>query len=139
MRRLAAAVVLALLAQPAAHAAVFTYVDYDHSSDELVLEIAYRGTNPRHLFSLEWGECSESRPYQTVARVIDSQWRDLAERDYRVWRRFSLAGLACRPALVTLRIGRVAHASIYVPEAPCKDGAGKPRRCQRREASLSRR
>jgi hypothetical protein len=67
-------------------------------------------------------------PQQTVARIIDEHGGDDARADFEIRRRLSLEGIPCRPALVTLRLGRVAPAQVFVPEAPswnqsCKDPA----------------
>jgi hypothetical protein len=89
---------------------------YDAATDELVVEIIYRGTNPGHDFSVEWGKCSTGEPQRTVGRVIDAQGDDKACEEYRVSERISLEDLPCRPAIVTLRLGRVAHTDVYVPK-----------------------
>jgi hypothetical protein len=48
--------------------------------------------------------------------VIDAQGNDKAREEYRVSERISLEDLPCRPAIVTLRLGRVAHTDVYVPK-----------------------
>ena len=114
------AVLLALLLAPAvATGADILGAFYDPARDALVVDIAYRGTKPNHAFSLEWGECrgEASAPYRTVARLIDRQGQDLAEKSFEVRARFPLASLECRPAEVTLRLGRVSHATVFVPAA----------------------
>jgi hypothetical protein len=89
---------------------------YDPAADELVVDIAYRGTNADHEFSVRWGSCSEASPPRTVGRLIDRQGNDPARGDYRVRERLALTELPCRPAIVTLRLGRVAHTDVYVPK-----------------------
>ncbi len=34
----------------------FENVQYDRQTDQLVVTLIYRGTNPNHNFSLKWGE-----------------------------------------------------------------------------------
>jgi hypothetical protein len=67
----------------------------------------YRGTNPNHQFSLHWGACQANQlgnlPGVTVD-VLDSQFEDRAQQNFKKVLRFSLAELPCaRPASVTLR------------------------------------
>ncbi|MGQ0752702.1 MAG: hypothetical protein ACT4PS_19445, partial [Betaproteobacteria bacterium] len=84
-----------------------------------VAEIVYRGTHPNHEFSLDWDACrkpvTEGGPYQAAARIIDSDGNDAARMEYRVKAGFDLKTLDCRPAMVTLRLGRVAHQTLYIP------------------------
>ena len=84
------------------------------ATDALVVDIAYRGTQPGHPFSVHWGEC---RPH-TVGRLVDEQGADAAREDFRVRQRFGIASLDCRPAKVTLRLGPVSHATVSVPARP---------------------
>lgn len=113
--------VAALLGAPPALSADFAGAFYDPSGDALVVDIAYLGTHAEHDFELVWGPYSE-RPdagrYTVVARIIDTHGRDHAREPYRVRERFDLAELECRPARVTLRMGRIAHVSVVVPGQP---------------------
>lgn len=94
---------------------------YDPLNDELVVEIVYRGTNPDHDFRVEWGRCNGAGPAQrAVGRLIDEQGRDFAREEYRVQERLSLEALPCRPAMVTLRLGRIAHTNVFVPDPQAK-------------------
>lgn len=79
-----------------------------------MVEIAYRGTRPDHDFRLEWGRCEPGGP--AVARLIDRQGGDAARENFRVTERFDLAGAGCRPEQVTLRLGRVSHATVRIAE-----------------------
>jgi hypothetical protein len=93
------------LALPA-HADNFARVYYDAKTGELVATMRYRGTNPDHAFSLKWGTCTDAAPGtlpEVAAEVLDDQWRDQAQREFKKTVRFSLADLPCRPAKVTLR------------------------------------
>src|SRR3981189_2020123 len=113
MRKLLVAV---LLLAASAYAQTFLGAAYDPATDELVVDIAYGGTNPDHQFSLAWDRCQgDAPPYEIAARLIDDQADDAADRDFIVRRRFSLQDLQCRPANVTLRIGRIANVTVFVP------------------------
>ncbi|HEX6321195.1 MAG TPA: hypothetical protein VFZ84_20200 [Burkholderiales bacterium] len=111
LQRAAAALAAAALAG-AALGADLRGARYDPASDSIVVEVAYRGTNPRHEFSVQWGRCENDA---VVGRLIDSQWRDKAIRSYRLFDHVSLEGIPCRPARVTLRMGRTSHATVLVP------------------------
>jgi hypothetical protein len=90
---------------------------YDVASDALVIEIAYQGTNPNHDFTLTWDPCKPTGDggHTVVARLIDRQGNDAAQKDYQVSRRFELSGLECRPAEVTVRLGPVSNRTVSVP------------------------
>ncbi len=94
-----------ILGRPA-HADNFGRVLYDRMNDQLVVTMLYRGTNPNHTFSLKWGRCrstqSDELP-EVTAEVLDDQFSDLAKKSFRKTTAFSLEGLPCRPARVTLR------------------------------------
>lgn len=92
---------------------------YDPAADELIVEIAYRGTHAKHDFFVEWGPCARDQaPNGVVGRLIDTHGRDAAQHEFRTVERLSLARLPCRPAIATLRLGRVAHTNVYVPPRP---------------------
>jgi hypothetical protein len=109
--RLAAAAILALAALPAG-AADIVGASYDLVADEIVVDIVYRGTQPGHQFAVEWGSCGETG---VAARLVDQHGGDLAKEEFRVRSRIGLGGLPCRPAVVTLRLGKVSHARVRVP------------------------
>jgi len=98
---------LSLLAATAAYAAALSSVAYDPKTDELIVTMSYQGTNPDHQFSVQWGDCQTvgdgGNTHQIVGVVTDSQWNDDALREFTKTVRFSLAGVNCRPATVTLR------------------------------------
>src|SRR5271168_2707396 len=92
---------------PRAHADNFGNIHYDKKADQLVVTMLYRGTNPNHKFSLKWGDCqanqSGSLPGAT-AEVLDDQFDDQAQQDFKKTVHFGLEGLPCsRPVSVTLR------------------------------------
>jgi hypothetical protein len=108
----------ALLAS-AAHADNFSSAHYDARTDELVVTLFYRGTNPNHTFQVQWGECQKlgRNGRQIAGDVLDNQWNDAALRDYRITVRFKLTTLTCRPARVTLRTAPRFFYTVYIPAA----------------------
>ena len=102
-----------------AHADNFGRVRYDAQADQLVVTMIYRGSNPDHAFSLKWGPCqahqSGDLPGVTL-EVLDDQFNDPAQQDYRKTVRFSLAELPCpRPAKVSLRTAPRFFYSLTIP------------------------
>jgi hypothetical protein len=96
----------------------FANVYYDPKTDELVVTMNYSGTNPDHVFSLQWGECqtlANSSMPEIVADVNDSQSRDAARQDFKTTTRFSLENLACRPAKLTLRTAPRFFYTLQIP------------------------
>lgn len=84
----------------------FSKAYYDSRTDQLVVTMIYRGTNPDHTFSLQWGQCQETQGgklHEVAVEVLDSQWQDAARRPIEKTVRFGLADIPCRPAKVTLR------------------------------------
>jgi len=100
-----------------AHGDTFSKVFLDVARDELVVTMAYRGTNPDHTFSLKWGPCQtmDDGSAAIVAEVLDSQWQDAARQPYKVTTRFSLADLPCRPVTLTLRTAPRFYVSLQIP------------------------
>jgi len=102
----------------AAAADDFANVYYDPQTDELVVTMSYSGTNPDHVFSLQWGECrtsANSSLSEIVADVNDSQSRDAARQEFKTTTRFSLENLTCRPAKLTLRTAPRFFYTLQVP------------------------
>jgi hypothetical protein len=111
-----------LMLPHAAHADNFSKAYYDSRADQLVVAMIYRGTNPKHTFTLQWGQCQDvngSNLHEVAVQVLDSQWQDEALRPYKKTVRFSLAGIPCRPAKVTLR---TAPRFIYTVLIPALNG-----------------
>lgn len=105
-------------AAPSAVADAFASAHYDPATDSLVVTLLYRGTNPNHQFTLNWGTCSTSpkgRVNTIAAQVLDSQWQDAALHDYRMTVHFDLGAMPCRPAEVTLRTAPRFHITVHVP------------------------
>lgn len=98
-------------------AANFLSASYEPATDEIVVALAYRGTNPDHEFSLNWGECQTTAQgtYEIAARVNDSQWDDRARSAFERTVRFPLTDLRCRPAIVTLYTEPNFRISVNVP------------------------
>ena len=101
----------------AAQADNFANIYYSARKDQLVVTMAYRGTNPNHTFSLKWGECQElDNGGRTVAaEVLDSQWQDVEQNEFKKTTRFSLADIPCRPVKVTLRSAPRFFTAIQIP------------------------
>lgn len=119
---------LALLAAGPALGADILGAAYDAGRDEIVATIAYRGTHADHDFALRWGSCREGEPAGVAARLIDRHGRDAARESFRARARFSLEEIPCRPARVTLRLGRVSHATVHVPAKPAPSSHPPPGR-----------
>lgn len=99
----------------------FSNVHYDGRKDEIVVTMAYRGTNPDHDFSLQWGDCKQlpdGGGSEIVAEVVDNQWQDAARQDFKKTTRFGLADLRCRPAKLTLRTAPRFYVTLPIPARP---------------------
>ncbi len=103
-----------------AHADSFGKVVYDAATDELVVTMHYRGTQPNHRFSLKWGHCHAHKHRKSTisVEVLDEQWQDLEQQDYVETTRFALSELACRPARVTLHSAPRFYTAVSLPAAP---------------------
>ena len=112
------AIAAAFLALGEANAQTIAGAIYDPVREQLVVDIIYQGTNPNHQFDLVWGQCDGESPHEVEARLIDRQGDDVADKEFRVRRRFDLKGLKCRPALLTLRLSRHLLSPVFIPAAP---------------------
>jgi hypothetical protein len=106
---------------PTARADNFDKIYYDKKSDQLVVTMLYRGTNPNHKFSLKWGECQADRsgnlPGVTV-EVLDDQFDDEEQQDFKKTLHFSLDGLPCRrPTSITLRTAPRFFYTLTIPRS----------------------
>lgn len=102
-----------------ATAANFVSASYDARTDELVVTLSYRGTNPDHEFALQWAECRTFQGGQEIAaRVLDSQWNDRALQPFTKTVRFGLKDLRCRPAHVILITEPNFRIGVSIPAAP---------------------
>jgi hypothetical protein len=113
-----AALTLIMLACPhAGRADNFRKVTYDPATDELVIVVVYRGTNPDHQFTLKWGLCIDRGDRrQIAAELLDQQYQDAERKDYTKTVRMSLAHMDCRPAVVTLKTAPRFYYALKVPE-----------------------
>jgi hypothetical protein len=122
---------LALAAAPAfimfigphdSHADNFRKVTYDPVTDELVIVVVYRGTNPDHQFSLKWGPCIDrgGNQHEIVGELLDQQFQDAERKDYKKTVRMSLAAMDCRPAALTLRTAPRFYYTLTVPARGAK-------------------
>ena len=97
----------------------FGRIYYDAKTDQMVVTMLYRGTNPNHHFTLSWGACqpdaADGLPGVT-AEVLDDQFDDRALQDYKTTKRFGLANLPCgRPARVTLHTAPRFFYTLTIP------------------------
>src|SRR5258708_35984440 len=101
----------------AGHADNFQNVYYDPATDELVIVVLYRGTNPDHQFSLKWGPCIDrgGNRHEIAAELLDQQYEDAARNDYKKKVRMSLAGKDCPPPAVTPRTAPGFYYTLTVP------------------------
>ncbi len=110
----------ALARLPVAQADNFLSVYVDTLTDELVVTVAYRGTNADHQLSVQWGQC-QSAPDGSGntldAEVLDNQANDAAEQNFRATTRVSLADLPCRPVTLTLRTAPRFLYTLSIPAA----------------------
>jgi len=113
------ATILSVAAAPASQAGTFSGAYYDPQTHELVVTMIYRGTNPDHQFSVQWGECQpldgDGTRHQSVGQVLDSQWDDDARQTLTKTVRFNVASLNCRPATVTLRTAPRFEYTLQIP------------------------
>ena len=108
-----------VLASSALEADSFSSVHYDSKTNQLVVTMIYRGTNPDHQFSIQWGECQSlgdgGTKHQIAAEVLDSQWNDTEQQTYTKTVRFSLANVNCHPATVTLHTAPRFEYTLEIP------------------------
>ena len=118
LRRLVPAAV-AVFFSIGAQADNFGRVRYDGLADQLIVTMIYRGSNPDHAFALKWGKCRANQsgdlPGVTL-EVLDDQFNDRAQQDYKKTVRFSLAELPCpRPVKITLQTAPRFFYSLTIP------------------------
>ena len=103
----------------------FVDAHYDAQTDDLVVTMRYRGTNPDHAFTLRWGDCNPAESGQGLqisAVVLDSQWSDATRSPFAKTTRFSLATVTCRPAQVTLHTAPRFYYRVDIPASPSLHG-----------------
>lgn len=118
------AMILALTtaATTVAKADTFGPVHYDAKTNQIVVTIHYRGTNPNHHFSTQWGRCRKLHgqlhgpaPRAIDLGILDAQGNDAATRRYTKLVKGPLAGMSCRPATVTLWTSPNQYRNIKIP------------------------
>jgi hypothetical protein len=113
------AIAAALTAWSDAQAANVTAMSYDRSTDQLVLEVSYRGTNDQHSFTVNWEECKDyafvDAKYQIMGNLVDSEPNDRGTNEFTKDLRFSLASIECRPVKLTIRSSPGFFRTIIVP------------------------
>ena len=120
--RIWAACLAAVLYMAPAAAITVTALTYDSGKDQLVLNIAYRGTNPDHQFKVQWDTCSrlDEERMQILGLLIDNQPNDLARQEFSKPMRIDLKDSSCRPAKVTIRTSAGFFATVDIPAPKTK-------------------
>jgi hypothetical protein len=123
-----AACIAALLYLAPAWAISVTALTYDPSGDQLVMTIAYRGTNADHQFNVQWDKCTrlDDERMQILGLLIDSQPNDLARQEFTKPMRIDLRNFSCRPAKVTIRTSAGFFTSVDIPPAKTKGSSPLP-------------
>jgi hypothetical protein len=97
----------------------FGKVRYDRQTDQLFITMLYRGTNPNHQFSLKWGACQtdpNNQGSQVAAEVLDEQFDDRAQKDFKKTFAVSLHDMPCpRPVSLTLRTAPRFFYTLTIP------------------------
>ena len=120
LRLWTACFVLALFYGSPASAITVNGLRYDAAKDQLVMTIAYRGTNPDHEFSVQWAECKrlDDERSEILGLLIDTQPKDLARQNFTKSFKVDLRDFTCRPARVTIRTSAGFFTSVDVPSPP---------------------
>jgi hypothetical protein len=126
--RIWVACLAALLYVTPAAAITVTALTYDAGKDQLVLAIAYRGTNPDHQFKVQWDACTKlnDERMQILGLLVDSQPNDLARQEFTKPMRIDLRDFSCRPAKVTIRTSAGFFTSVDVPTPKAKGAPRQP-------------
>lgn len=105
-----------------AKADTFGFVHYDAKANQILVTIHYRGTNPNHHFSIQWGRCQKLHgqlhgraPRAIELDILDEQGNDAAKRPFTKLVKVPLTGMPCRPATVTLWTSPNQYRSIRIP------------------------
>ncbi len=119
---LAILLALTIATTTVAKADTFGPVHYDPKNNQLLVTIHYRGTNPNHHFSIQWGRCRKLHgqlhgpaPRAIALGILDEQGNDAAKRRYTKLIKVPLAGMPCRPATVNLWTSPNQTRSITIP------------------------
>jgi hypothetical protein len=120
--------IAALLCFAPAWAISVTVLTYDASKDQLVMTIAYRGTNADHQFNVQWDKCLrlDDERMQILGLLIDSQPDDHARQEFTKPLRIDLRDFSCRPSKVTIRTSAGFFTSVDIPPAKTKGSSPLP-------------
>jgi hypothetical protein len=114
----------------AASAAAIAVLDltYDAPKDQLVMTIAYRGTNPDHEFRVQWETCAklDDERMQILGVLIDDQPNDHARQEFSKPLRIDMRNFSCRPAKVTIKTSAGFFTSVDVPAPKTKWSPPQP-------------
>lgn len=123
-----AACIAALLCFAPAWAISVTALTYDAAKDQLVMTIAYRGTNPDHQFRVQWDPCKklDDERMQILGLLVDDQPNDLARQDFTKPLRIGLRDFSCRPSKVTIRTSAGFFTSVDIPASRTKGSQPLP-------------
>jgi len=94
---------------------------YDPATDELVFKIAYRGTHPKHTFTVSWEACRtlSDGHREIFGIVLDSDPTDPANLEFEKTERIRLKDFSCRPATVTIGLASPLYRrTLTVPARP---------------------
>lgn len=106
--------VITLMAATAS-ATVIHSAHFNSSTQTLHLEISYEGGLKPHHFRLDWDSCQNISEHKEIAaRLIDSGWDDTGSNEIFQSLTFDLTNISCKPALLTVRSGRVSHVSLQI-------------------------
>lgn len=122
------ACIAALFVFAPAWAVTVTVLTYDASKDQLVMTIAYRGTNPDHNFTVQWDPCKRlnDERMQILGLLVDSQANDLARQEFTKQQRIDLRDFTCRPSKVTIKTSMGFFNSVDIPAAKTKGSSPLP-------------
>lgn len=122
------ACIAALLYFPIAGAVTVTVLTYDAAKDQLVMTVAYRGTNPDHTFTVQWDPCKKlnDERMQIFGLLVDSQPNDRALQEFTKSQRIDLRDFTCRPSKVTIKTSTGIFNSVDIPAAKTKGSSPLP-------------
>jgi len=122
------ACIAALFYFATAGAVTVATLSYDAGKDQLVMTIAYRGTNPDHQFTVEWDQCKrlDDERMQILGLLVDSQPNDRALQEFTKPLRIDLRDFNCRPSKVTIRTSTGMFNSVDIPAAKTKGSTPLP-------------
>ena len=114
--------ILTIATKTVVKADTFGPVHYEPKTNQIVVIIHYRGTNPNHHFAIQWGRCRKLHgqlhgpaPLGINLGILDEQGNDAARKRYTKLVKVPLAGMSCRPATVTLWTSPNQYVSIVIP------------------------